>query len=362
MKSMREKITVMVTGLTGGGLGEQILKALRLAGDRYTVVGGDMSPEAKDLAEVEHPLTLPPASAEDYLEAVALACNGHGVRALFPGSEPELTVLGRNRKVLEDAGVLLPVNPPEVLDICLDKFRTNQWLRVHGFDFPATFLISGSDDLERVPDSALPAVLKPATGGGGSNNLHLAQTPEELRFLGQYLLWNLGPFVVQQYVGDPDSEYTVGVLSDMDGVFINSIALRRSILSGLSNRLKVKNRTGKKELGEILAVSSGVSQGRIGRFPEITSVCEEIARKMGARGPLNIQGRRHQGRFFVFEINPRFSGTAPLRALAGFNEPDLLIRRHLLGEKIQPRFEYRQGRAARGLSEIFREGSLDHDV
>lgn len=355
---MREKITVMVTGLAGGGLGEQILKALRLAGDRYTVVGGDMNPEAKGLAEVEHPLTLPPASAGNYLETVARACRDHRVRALFPGSEPELAVLSRGREIFRELGVFLPVNPPEVLDVCLDKFKTNQWLTAHGFDFPATFFIAAPEDLARVPDSALPAVLKPATGGGGSNNLHLAQSPEELRFLGQYLLWNLGPFVVQQYVGRPNSEYTVGVLTDMDGEFINSIALKRSILSGLSNRLKVKNRSGREDLGDVLAVSSGVSQGRIGRFPEITSVCEAAARALGSRGPLNVQCREHRGRVYVFEINPRFSGTAPLRALAGFNEPDLLIRRHLLGEKIEPRFEYREGLAVRGLAEFFREGPV----
>lgn len=349
----------MVTGLAGGGLGEQILKALRMIKDRYIVVGGDMNPASKGLAEVEYPFVLPPASAPGYLEAVVQACRKHGVRAFFPGSELELIALSRARKTLNDLEVFLPINPPDVLELCLDKFKTNQWLSSQGFNFPATFLISKPDDLTLVPDSALPAVLKPVTGGGGSNNLHLAQTQEEMKFLGQHLLWNIGPFVAQQYVGGPDSEYTVGVLTDMDGIFINSIALKRSILSGLSNRLKVKNRSGKKELGEVLAVSSGISQGQIDRFPEINTVCEAIAQKIGARGPLNIQCRQHLGQVFVFEINPRFSGTAPIRALAGFNEPDLLIRRHLLGEDIQSRFEYRIGLAVRGLTESFIEKPIN---
>jgi carbamoyl-phosphate synthase large subunit len=54
----------------------------------------------------------------------------------------------------------------------------------------------------------------------------------------------------------------------------------------------------------------------------------------------------------VFEINPRFSGTTSLRAMVGFNEPDLLIRRHVLQEKIEPHFKYGSGIIVRGLSEL----------
>jgi carbamoyl-phosphate synthase large subunit len=72
---------------------------------------------------------------------------------------------------------------------------------------------------------------------------------------------------------------------------------------------------------------------------------------MGARGPLNIQCRVVDGEVKVFEINPRFSGTTSIRAMTGYNEPDVLIRRHLLGETIQPRFPYRDALILRGLTE-----------
>ena len=36
----------------------------------------------------------------------------------------------------------------------------------------------------------------------------------------------------------------------------------------------------------------------------------------------------------IFEINPRYSGTTSLRAIVGFNEPDLMIRHHLFREDI----------------------------
>ena len=60
----------------------------------------------------------------------------------------------------------------------------------------------------------------------------------------------------------------------------------------------------------------------------------------------------------VFEINPRFSGTTSLRAMAGYNEPDVLIRRHVLNEAIEPHFAYRSGVILRGLSETMLDESL----
>jgi carbamoyl-phosphate synthase large subunit len=138
----------------------------------------------------------------------------------------------------------------------------------------------------------------------------------------------------------------------MTGELINSIAVKRNILSSLSNRLKMQNRTENQRLGSVLALSNGISQGEIGPFPEVTQQCEEIAVALGTRGPLNIQCRLVDGKVYVFEINPRFSGTTSLRAMVGFNEPDLLIRRHVLQEKIEPHFKYGSGIIVRGLSEL----------
>ena len=102
-----------------------------------------------------------------------------------------------------------------------------------------------------------------------------------------------------------------------------------------------------------MAISSGVSQGEIGRFPEVTEPSREIAQRMGCTAAINIQCRIHQGKMYVFEINPRISGTSSLRAMAGYNEPDILIREKIMGERFEPDFAYRTGYIARGLSEKY---------
>ena len=105
------------------------------------------------------------------------------------------------------------------------------------------------------------------------------------------------------------------------------------------------------ELGNRLVISSGVSQGQIGRFPEVTNQCKEIAQAVGARGAINIQCRLVDGLVKVFEINPRFSGTTSLRAMVGYNEPDVLIRKHICGGVFEKDFPYEEATILRSLIE-----------
>lgn len=347
---INNSITVLVTGVGGGGVGEQIIKALRLAEMPYRIIGTDVSPISKGLMEVDHPYVVPLASAPDFVPSLLEICARHKVRALFCGSEPELREISERREEFDQAGIFLPMNPREVVRDCLDKFATARILMQLGLPCPRSVKVCNESELEQV--DFIPAILKPLSGGG-SANVHVVQNRNELHLLGRYLLDYHPCIVVQEYVGQPDSEYTVGVLLSMQGELINSIAIRRSILSGLGNRLRLPNRTGDTRFGAHLVVSSGISQGHLDRYPEVTRPCEEIALALGCQSAVNIQCRFVDGRPYVFEINPRYSGTTSLRALAGYNEPDIMIRKHLLHESIPSNFAYRSGNILRGLQEKF---------
>lgn len=352
-----EPLTVLVTGVGGGGHGEQILKALRMAKTTYRVVGADMLPYVTKLKEVDEAYVLPAASHPTYLDRLLEVCARRSVAAVFHGSEPELKVMSARRDEIQSRGIFLPINPASVIELCMDKVRTCDFLVARGFDVPAYARIRTADELHAF--DIFPAVLKPSIGGGGSANIFIAQNRRELTCFGEYLLSLYPEFIAQEYVGTPDDEYTVGVLVSMSGTLLNSIAVKRDILTSLSARLKVPNRSGRPELGPFLAASSGISQGIIGRFPEVTRVCEDIAVAIGCRGVLNIQCRFVRGKVLVFEINPRFSGTTSLRAMVGYNEPDVLLRTSVLGEEIAPHFPYGSGIILRGLRETLLPWSDD---
>ena len=345
---MTKKIRVVVTGVGGGGHGHEIVKALRLA-ERYHLIGVDMVESSFGLFDVDESYTVPPASDSHYMGILLDICQQRKAKVLVHGSEPELKVISRNRDALLKAGVLPLINSYEVIERCMDKWATIVFLREQGFNLPNSRLAHTEREIPR--SFPLPAVIKPAIGGGGSNNTFVVQDVDELEFGCRYLVRQGKVALLQEYVGTGEDEYTVGVLSTLDGELVGSIALRRYLLSGLSNRIQIPNRTGRRDLSPTLAISSGISQGTIDEYPEVRRVCERIAETLYSRGPINIQCRFVDGKLYPFEINPRFSGTTYIRALMGFNEPDMLIRHHLLGEKLPSPVRYRFGKVVRGLVE-----------
>ena len=345
-------ISVLVTAIGGGGHGDQILKALRLAEPgRYKIFGADANPNCPQASLVEKFVTLPLARDPSYMSVLLRTCKDLGVQALFHGCEPELLLFAANRRIIEASGMFLPINDTALIQLCMDKARTNARLAELGFPAPRYVNVTSESEFDDI--DWFPVVVKPSVGGGGSANVFIAQDMKELKALAAYL--GLGSitsgFMIQEYVGTPDQEFTVGVLHDLDGRYVNSIAVKRHLNSGLSVRTSVTNRTGRKELGPRLVISSGVSQGDIGRFAEVTEQCREIADRLESRGPLNLQCRFVDGKVSVFEINPRFSGTTSLRAMVGLNEPDLLVRRHLLGDDIEQDTPYQEATILRSLAE-----------
>ena len=73
----------------------------------------------------------------------------------------------------------------------------------------------------------------------------------------------------------------------------------------------------------------------IDNFESIRRSAEKVALRLGARGAINIQAKIQGNEPKVFEINPRFSATCPIRSAAGINEPDIVFRNSVLDENIK---------------------------
>jgi carbamoyl-phosphate synthase large subunit len=59
----------------------------------------------------------------------------------------------------------------------------------------------------------------------------------------------------------------------------------------------------------------------------------------------------------VFEINPRFSATCPMRAVAGINEPDIILRNLFMNEQSSAR-NYKRLLCMRYWNEVY----VDYDT
>jgi carbamoyl-phosphate synthase large subunit len=343
------KINVLITGIGGAGVGRQIIKALQMSSLDVKLFGSDTSDLSFGKEDVDVFKKFPFANSSDYISEVLNFCKENLIQIIFPGSEKELFVLSKLIELFKENGIIIPVNSLELIEICSDKFRCNEFLLSNGFHCPKSVEIKVLADIEKV--TFFPVVLKPMSGAGGSSNVMIAQDVGELKLFTSYLLKNGIEIIAQEYIGNSDQEYTVGVLCSKEKNVINSIVMKRLINSGIGFKLGVVNRTNKEELGEKLVISSGLSQGEFIDRSMINEVCEEIALKLGATSAINIQGRLHNGNFYIFEINPRFSGTTSSRARVGYNEPEIILKNEILLDKVECNFKYNTGFVLRGLEE-----------
>jgi carbamoyl-phosphate synthase large subunit len=327
---------VLVTGVGGRSVGHQVLSALKCAGAGYFVVATDADAFSFGLYIADARYVVPPARAPEYLPALLQIIERERVQAVLPGTESELRVLASAVRDLESRGCVLIASDRAIVDLCLNKARLQRWLTQSGFDTPVTSDVDGWEAL--VARTGFPIIGKPAEDSGGSRGVALLATEAEVRGYIAESARSGRTVIFQEYVGTPESEYTVGVLVDRAGALIDSIVLHRQLV-GLSLGA---NRTID---GRAYALSTGYSQGFIETHPRVAQVCESLALKLGIRGPVNVQLRLHGEAVKVFEVHPRFSGTTSIRSECGFNEPDVLLRNYLHGERFG-RLEYRRDVAA----------------
>jgi carbamoyl-phosphate synthase large subunit len=173
---------------------------------------------------------------------------------------------------------------------------------------PESALPEDKDEfIERV---GFPIVVKPREGHG-SIHFNIANDPEELQFaISRIKKSNLEP-LLQEFLRGDDSEFTTGVTLDKTGSGVqSSIAMRRILKHGQTYKAFIED------------------------YPKVRETAEQAALRFGAEGPINAQSRIAEGLSKIFEINPRFSASCPIRAIAGVNEPDLVFRSQVLGESL----------------------------
>lgn len=296
---MRETVKVLVTG-AGSLLGQGIIRALQASSLKASIVAVDPSPLAAGLYWVQAPYVVPPVAQSRYLDRIEEILARERPDAVLIGTDVELGVFAAHRERLERQwGAQIVVSSPGVVAIADDKWETYRFLRAHGFACPDSCLPGGERELVR--RIGFPLVVKPRVGAR-SKGLSVARNWHELRAA----LRADVPVIVQELVGTDETEYTAGALC-FGGRWAGSIVMRRELRDGNTFRAFVDE------------------------YAELNEVVREWTEALRPWGPVNFQFRIDEGRAKVFEINARFSGTTPLRAHAGFNEVEMVLRRVLGG-------------------------------
>lgn len=299
------KITVVITG-GGGGVGQSIIKALKNTNCR--LVGLDASPLACGLYTCDKAYLVPLANDPAYIKTILKICQKEKVQILFPGLDLELLTLAQNSQKFQAIGTTVIVSQPKVIQLCDDKLLTAKFLLENNILAPKTGKLN--DFLSRKLKLDFPIVVKQKNNGSRSLNVFTVKNRPELDNLLGRPNFNPDHFVAQEYIsGD---EYTCGAVN-LTGKCQGIIIMRRTLRNGDTYTcFSVKN-------------------------PVIEKTVLETMNLLKPFGACNVQLRLRSGQPYIFEINPRCSGTTAARAICGFNEPKMIIE--YLVNKIKPKFK-----------------------
>jgi len=313
-----KSVNVAVTS-AGGIVAQGIIKSLkhhnkysRPNRHQYKILATDINYEAAGLYRAHKFSIIPRPTAKDYLKSVVDLCNRNKVQILFIGSDVELPILCKNKDFIENrTGAIVITSDPQVVELCRDKYTTNEYLKKNNLHSIPSCLYHELDSF--LKDYKFPLIVKPREGFG-SKLFHIVNSREDLEFAIKVINQTGWKPMIQKYLKGDAKEYTTGLtLSKDNNQIMSTITLKKVLKHGQTYKAFVD------------------------KYPKITKICNQIARKLKTFGPINIQSRIDvdNNQVKIIEINPRFSASGPMRTVAGVNEPDIMVRNVLFNEDIR---------------------------
>jgi carbamoyl-phosphate synthase large subunit len=308
-------IRILVTGV-GSLLGQGILKSIQDSSLDCNITGTDYFPSAVGLYWVDKGYILPDMlkpeiNESQWIDAIINVINQEEIDLVLPGLDFEIPVLAKNKSFIEkQTGVILLVSSEEVVRIGNDKWETVQYLSNSGFNYPSSSLPETVESF--IKSNSFPLIVKPRYGHT-SENVLLVNNRKELNAA----IKECDKPIIQEYLEDPTQEYTCGV-TIIDNEILTLISLRRTLKNG------------------------NTQQAFCEKTDEIDSYIRKLSLSLKPHGPINFQLRLADRGPVVFEINPRFSGTTPIRALFGVNEVEATIEA-LMGTSLKGDYVKKEG-------------------
>ena len=326
---------VAVSGV-GGAVGQGVMKCLSISELPVEIYPVDIQPLSAGLFRGVEGFVLPKPELHGGLKEWEHCMVQHGIEALIPGSDYDLIPLATVRDDWEAKGICkVLVSDLELVQTCRDKALTCQRLEKEGIPVPkSAWELSLKDAISWAKSTGYPVVIKPR-GGSASQNVQIVQDEEEFKFF-----FKRTPMpVLQEYLSSCGNreEFTCAVFVTKEGLPIGTFMARRELSHGTTYRAEA------------------------GFWPEIEELLLAIGTALRPRGPLNVQLRVTDKGPIPFELNVRCSGTSPIRAYFGYNEPEMLLRHYIMNEQLES-VKPKAGYAFRYWNEVFLEGVTYADL
>ncbi len=288
--------TILIPG-GGGPAAVGAIKSLRMSGYKGKIISTDANKLSAGLYLADKAYVVPAASDPSFFQEAMKIIEKEGVDVILPTSGFDIVPYAKNTKALMEDGIIPVVCDYDALERCLDKEKFYYALR-DKFDLPYTTREPSDID-------AFPCIVKPIRGKG-SQNVFICNNRNEL----DSILSKYEDMLIQEYL--PGKEYTIDVLSDLDGHPMVAVPRER------------------------VDVKAGISfKGKIVLDESIQNICLRVAESLEIKGPSCMQMKHAaDNRPKITEVNPRMGGGTILATYAGINFPKIIMKL-LNGDKFE---------------------------
>lgn len=327
-----EKYNFLVLG-AGGNVSQGIITALKLSNIPCKIIGACVSEESLGLYMCDSAYISPYANDLNFIDWVAELCNKESISMIFSGVEEVVFAIELNRNKFESLTSAVFISSPiETLIIGNNKYKTAEWLKNNGLNFPQYAKSEDTDKINTLIDECgFPLIAKP-NNGKGSTGIYLINSKNDVNKIPN------NNYCIQQYLGNEKQEYTIACYINKSNKLQELIIFRRELKYGTTF------------FAEIVENKS------------IKDECVKICDALKIKGPLNIQMRMHNGIPVCFELNVRFSGTTPIRARFGYNDVKAMITEYIQNKPIDNQLKpANKGRAYRYFNEFYMDMAM-HDL
>lgn len=276
---------ILITAI-GSMSAECAIKHLKSAG--YFIVGCDIYPKEwhyeTKLCDKFYRAPLA-THEEEYIHFLLSLCKINKLKYLIPLTDLEIDVINKSKYLFEQQGITLCMQKSEILDIVRNKLKLYQTF-YEDKNVPSlrTSLLS-----EMPSDFPLPCIAKPYNGRSSEGLIRNA-TEKQIT-----TIENKEIYIVQEQIAG--EIFTVDYVRNAKTG--NDVAIPRKEL------LRTKNGAG-------LTV-------QIVSNPSLIKLSSYIGNKLNINGCINMEFILNDGKYYLIDINPRFSAGIAFTTCSGYN-------------------------------------------
>jgi len=283
------KYNILITSV-GGDIGGNIVKILKEQDlFKCSLIGIDIKEHVFPEIDLNYFHQVSRVDNPTYITELKNIILKYKIDIIIPSSEFDILYLHENIVFFHDLNVKLLINNQDIVHTFLNKYITAKILDNLNICTPKTYTLDEYNN-----DLPFPLIIK-ASSSTTSKMIEKVNTNEELIAV-QATILDKEKFIVQEYIGTETEEYTTTIYYDEN---ITKVITFKRLLDG--------DKTG---YAEII------------NAPILDEYALTIAKKFVLSGSINIQSRKFNNNFYIFEINPRISSTVYIRN--HFNFQDLM--------------------------------------